>query len=228
MRPLRTTASGLLVTLLLLMVGACARLTPAAGGDGGTGADLARDGHVVGPDLGDGTKADGPNELDSGTLDAHVVDSGVVDTSPGLDHGGVDLPRAADLPTGPPTATAQHDDCQTPLLIDLASMGVSGMIFDIDTTGASADFAIGTCSPFPDVVVAIRHAPASRALSCISGNGGLTYAATDFPACTTAPSTFFQINCLGGTVAVPSPATDYVLVFCRDPLLGPARIRIAP
>ena len=101
-----------------------------------------------------------------------------------------------------------------PLQIDLATLSGTSVDFWIDTSGAGADFAMGTCSPFPDVVVAIRNASGMRRIGCAAGtgSGGYTYGDTNYPRCTATIATFFSSSCNGGS-------TRYSILWVRPPAL---------
>ena len=221
-----------LISLLALAPLGCVRLAATGGDDAQS---ISPDG--ASPDSGGldqqlADKGASPDQRNDGSrdvtspVDSSIDVSSARDSAPRVDVQSADLPSTPpDLNTGTPRATSQHDDCQSPLQIDLTTFANATVEFIVDTSGAGAHFSVGACSPFPDVVIAIRNAPSTRQVSCVSGTGNLTYGDTDYPACTKAITTNYAINCNGGSVIVPNPATDYVMVFCRDPALGPARIR---
>ncbi|PID38393.1 MAG: hypothetical protein CSB49_05865 [Proteobacteria bacterium] len=135
------------------------------------------------------------------------------------------VPGVVDSFLGEVTVGKQYDSCQTPFVIDFAG-GVHTIEFWIDTSSATQDFSFSVCGSWPDVVVRLRNASQSRQVSCISGPGSFAYVLANSTTCTQLGKTFTVGSCNGGFVKTPHPTSDYLLVFCRDPALGPARIRL--
>jgi hypothetical protein len=171
--------------------------------------------------------SDGPSASDLAALDAKGDVGLPVDV--GADSPSPDVLSSPDAPSGPLTVSKLHDTCTNPLEIDVSSLSNNRVDFWLDTTGAAQDFAMGPCSPFPDVVVAIRNAVGMRNIRCAggTGTGSYTYGHTNYPSCSATITSFYQSSCNGGSTSLPHPAPDYVLVFCRDPALGPALITLS-
>jgi hypothetical protein len=202
---------------IVLLCAGCVRFGYGpAGGDGRPSTDLTGQGpkdHASAPDM---RSERGPrsDEGDDPLPDRRAQEGALLD--------GTTTPDAALV------ANASHDKCDTPLTIDLGTLGAGSVDVQVDTSGSSSDFSISQCSPFPDVVVALRNAPSMFYTQCVGGAGKLTYGSTDLPQCTQAVTATFVTTCsYSGAVGWPTPAADYVVVFCRDPSLGPATVRFS-